>query len=877
MNVYVKQHDRPLEEVLPGACVEVTPSTVFTFVGAGAGEAGKAIDERMSPLGWRATVMHDPERGLIVGDAPSPTTQREAVAFYTALGFAVTPVRKNAKSGYITGWSQPNHRAAAGDFKSDDNVGVINGSGASIGDGWRLYDVDIDANTDAARAVVEALMPPTGWRYGRASKPRSHYSYLVRGEARTRKHTVGGKVAIELRGVTQKGTHTLSVSPGSTHESGETIRFCEPRGAIGRIESAEDFDLHVRIAAAAIAIVTAWPPQGRRHDLRLAFAKVLLGHGLNADCVEDVLRAVMVATDSDEADGAAAVRSTAEAMEAGAPTKGASAIVDALGDERGRAVLDDIARILRGQAADDGKRIVVNMPGPAMVDRAWSAVTAANEPPALFQRGGKIVILPSSANTCLERLYAHQLRLREAGPLQRVPGFREIGTDTFREIVARMVPCVKATRDGVEEGVYPPPEFASLMTSSPALPLPEALGFTPIPFFTADGSLVTAPGLHRATGMFYQPDPGFELPDVPDAPTKADVARALCVVDELVWQFPFAGREGRHPFTDMRADPSSWRRTSAYANMLSFPLTALTRSLFQSVPMFLFDKPASRTGASLLVQCLSYAIQGTWPAESEWPNEESERRKLLTAILITGAPIVFLDDVKNLKSQDLNKILTGKGQRVGRVLGTSEIASPQNLSTFVATGNNPSFPRDMAGRMCRVRLDADMSNPAERGGWDKDLEAWTPANRPRLLGALYTIVRAWFAAGQPQGPHALNGFEAWSRAIGGILANAGIEKFLDNMRDTEGDAVDDDDAAYDDALIVEWVTKHQSNFVTTGEIAKMENVPVVDGKKWDVARLGPWLRVQRNKWRRLPDGREASIERAATGMYRMRVRLPRAS
>lgn len=802
---------------------------------------------------------------------PSPTTLREALDFYLEARLPVTPVKPGAKGGYLIGWSRPGHSAAPSDFRLNDNIGPLNGTEPEPG--LFFHDIDIDADSDAARSIVAQLLPPTGWQYGRTSKPRSHFNYLVSAQLRTRKFVgVDGKTILELRGITQKKTHTLSVAPGSTHKSGEPIRFCEPRGDIGRVTAPDEFESKVQHAAVGIVILQVWPEKGR-HRLRLAFAKVLLESGVAAEAATAILQAVMTATGSDVSDVQPAVADTDASIHRGQPTEGAAAIIEVLGEPTGKAALSAIARILRTHTADDGNSIIVNEPTTEMVDRAWVKLIAANEPPGLFRREDEVVILRYTANTCLEELYSEQLKLTEPVALQSLGGFRAIDPDTFREIVGRMVDCVHAnTRGRQRTKVYPTREFANLMLASPALPLPEPLGFTPIPFFTPDGRLVTTPGLHRETGMFYQPAPGFVLPEIPERPTKMDVAKAVGLLDEMVWQFPFKGREGDHPYQKQR-DRCDWRETAAYANMLAFPLTVLTRSLFHAVPLFLFDKPTTRTGASLLVQCWSYILTGAWPSEAEWDGSESERRKFLTAILITGAPIVFLDEVKDLKSPDLNKILTGKAARVGRVLGKSEIANPRNFSTFVATGNNPTFPKDMAGRMCRVRLDANMVKPSERSEWDKDLMAWVPEHRAELLTALYVLVRAWFADGPPPNKQerVLNGFEPWSYTLGGILTHAGLKEFMANKKDVEADA-EDDETEDVDALLVAWATTFPDTVVTTAKLLEVGSLPVVDGETWGARQLGNWLRVNRDRRRMLSDGREVRVVRES-GESRWRLRV----
>lgn len=783
-----------------------------------------------------------------------PTNQAEALAFYAALHIPVTPVRPSEKKGRLTGWSLNSRGATAAEFRPGDNVGVLNAT--CPGNGWHFHDIDIDTNTNQARQIIEALLPPTGWRYGRISKPRSHANYLVKGVCRTHRYVgVDGKVIIELRGITQKKTHTLSVGPGSTHTSGEVIRFVEPLTDIGRIENPDDLDVAVQHAAIGVIIAAQWPAT-QRHNLRLAFAKLLLEHGIKQERVVQILEVVMTATNSNKDDVAGTVSDTASAIKLGQATAGASVIADILGKD----ILSAIASVLHVQATvDDGTMINISELTTTMVDRAWGYVVGANDPPGLFKRDNDVLILRDSNNTCLNTLYEEQVKLEEPAQLQHVSGFRKIEVETFREIVGRMVPCIEVKQKQTKTKVYPSREFASLMLASPALPLPEPVGFTPVPFFTAEGHLVTTPGLHRPTGMFYQPAPNFALPDIPEKPNIRQLGEAVSRLDSMVWQFPFKGRHGRHPYMDLR-EGCDWRETAAFANMLAFPLTILTRSLFHAVPLFLIDKPTTRTGASLMVQCWCYILTGAWPSEAEWDGNESERRKFLTAILITGAPIIFLDEVKDLKSPDLNKILTGKNARIGRVLGSTEITNPHNFSTFVATGNNPAFPKDMAGRMCRVRLDTSSAKPSDRAGWEKDLMTWVPEHRMELLAALYILVRAWFAVGKPEHgeERVLNGFEPWSHAVGGILFNAGIKAFLENKADVEADAEAEDEDEVEE-LVEAWAAKYLDQVVTLPTLLQLPGLPMRDGSAWNGRLLGSWLRRNRDRRRALSDDHEVYV------------------
>jgi hypothetical protein len=261
------------------------------------------------------------------------------------------------KAGRLEGWSKPGHNASIDQFRPKDNGAVLNGTEPT--NGWFFQDVDLDVKTGAARKIMERLLPPTGWRHGRKGNPRSHATYLVKGEPlRTRKYSGPRGNIIELRGITRKKTHSLSVAPGSTHTSGEVIRFEEPLGNIGRGEDPTTLDRDVSDVAVAIVIAQDWP-ENNRHNLRLAYAKVLIENGVPQARAIAILEAVMEATGSDKSDVASTVQSTAETIKAGLPTARTSTVKEVLGDEIGTQVLQSIAKILRSTLVDFSDGIVM--------------------------------------------------------------------------------------------------------------------------------------------------------------------------------------------------------------------------------------------------------------------------------------------------------------------------------------------------------------------------------------------------------------------------------------------------------------------------------------------------------------------------------------
>ena len=105
-------------------------------------------------------------------------------------------------------------------------------------------------------------------------------------------------------------------------------------------------------------------------------------------------------------------------------------------------------------------------------------------------------------------------------------------------------------------------------------------------------------------------------------------------------------------------------------------------------------------------------------------------------------------------------------------------------SSWLATANNPPLSLEIARRCVRIRIDSRHDRPWLLDGFKHSpLEDWVGEHRPRLIGALLTIVRAWIAAGKKVERTSFGSFDAWARVLGGILKYAEIPGFLGHLED----------------------------------------------------------------------------------------------
>ncbi|HEY1379752.1 MAG TPA: DUF3987 domain-containing protein, partial [Gemmataceae bacterium] len=223
-----------------------------------------------------------------------PADARSAAELYLLRGLAPIPLPPRSKDPGYADWQRLRLTPAALDehFPADEarNVGVLNGAPSG-----NATDVDLDC--PQAVAAAAALLPATGWVFGRASAPRSHWIYLTDQPLNTAQETftdLDGIMLVELR-----GTGGLTVFPPSTHkDTGERIgwhQFADPAAV-----TLADLQTAVRAVAAVALLARHWPAKGTRQIAFLALIGGLLRAGWPQDRVERFIEALASATHDDE-------------------------------------------------------------------------------------------------------------------------------------------------------------------------------------------------------------------------------------------------------------------------------------------------------------------------------------------------------------------------------------------------------------------------------------------------------------------------------------------------------------------------------------------------------------------------------------------------
>lgn len=272
---------------------------------------------------------------------------------------------------------------------------------------------------------------------------------------------------------------------------------------------------------------------------------------------------------------------------------------------------------------------------------------------------------------------------------------------------------------------------------------------TETPILARDGSVLSEPGYNAASGVLYQPGDDDKKYPIPEKPTREQAQAAAKKLLDVVRDFPF----------ENPAHQSAW---------LAAVLTPLARYAFDGpVPLFLVDANIRGAGKGLLVDAVARITHGRDLARMSHTYDDNEVRKRVTAIALSGAPMVLIDNISgSLGSSSLDAAMTATSWN-DRILGKSEESSVPLNAIWFGTGNNIILKGDFARRVCHIRLLSPDERPEDRSDFaHPQLRTHIDSHRPELVAAALTILRAYHLAGRPAQRIAHWGsYEGWSEAI----------------------------------------------------------------------------------------------------------------
>jgi putative DNA primase/helicase len=389
--------------------------------------------------------------------------------------------------------------------------------------------------------------------------------------------------------------------------------------------------------------------------------------------------------------------------------------------------------------------------------------------------------------------------------------------------------------------VDPPTDVITALLTRGDWKFDSVIGITNTPTLRRDGSLLDTPGYDRASKLWYKPVPGFCLPPISDNPTVEDAKAALELLKGLINEFPFVddGVEGVS-------------RSVALAGML----TAVLRGAFRVAPMFLFRKPDAGTGGSYLVEVISVLATGRPAPPLKVSDDKNELQKELSAAACEARPILNLNNITfNVKSSDLAQIVT-EGTMLIRPFGKNDELRLVDCSamTIFINGNNIVVVGELVRRTMTAHLNAKLENPETRKFTHRPVEE-VAAERGKYLAAVFTIARAYAAAGKPEvEAETLNGLEEWSAAIRYPLIWLGLPDPAECLKEARAlDPERGEKGARISALVEVFGAGESGNEFTAGDVLK---------KMQEIGGSGPYGRPEP----RYPDLVEAFAIASGSGV-----------
>ncbi|MEU2077131.1 hypothetical protein [Streptomyces sp. NPDC013489] len=415
------------------------------------------------------------------------------------------------------------------------------------------------------------------------------------------------------------------------------------------------------------------------------------------------------------------------------------------------------------------------------------------------------------------------------------PVVHQLATDNLRAYLADHVTTYTVKRDA--EGVPTEarellmPKSCGTLLGRKDWPLPPLRGIITSPVVRPDGTLVTAPGYDRATGLFLAPRVPVRRLQPTVTTESLDRAKEI-VLGQVLADFP-------------------WVAASDRAHFMAALLTPILRPFFHGpTPMTVITATAPGSGKSLLKDLLAHCYG---VADTAWPENDTELRKSITTQLYTtGSPVVAFDNLPNgyvLRSSVLSALLTGETWG-DRILGATGKVTMRNDRVWVATGNGLRTSADNGRRVMWVRLDPDCPNPDQRDGFTVgDLRPWLRNHASTLVAALVTLVRSWLAAGAPRIRTRKGDYSEWATLIAGLLGYLGVTGFNSDQGDAALDQ--DDELAEWTAFLEMWDEQLGRDPVPVGRVVAglPEHVPRLrDGEAPSSKQLGLWLKSRAGRY-----------------------------
>jgi len=354
---------------------------------------------------------------------------------------------------------------------------------------------------------------------------------------------------------------------------------------------------------------------------------------------------------------------------------------------------------------------------------------------------------------------------------------------------------------------------------------PHVSGIITTPTLRPDGSLLAAPGYDPRSELYLLPS--LQLPPIAVHPTQQDALVGLEKLKHLFREFSFQDKNGK-----------GLERRLNCSVAISALLTALLRGSLPTSPVYLVRASVAGTGKSYLVDVISVVTTGQFCPVITTSKNAEETEKRIGSILLSGIPIVSLDNCIHDLGGELLCQLTERPVIRIRILGRSEMPPCECHTVVFATGNNIVFKGDMVRRGLVCNLEALDERPELRE-FEADALDVVAADRGPYVAAALTIVRAYIAAGSPKVCPSLGSYSAWSDMVRSPLVWLGEPDPVISMEGLRNEDVELADIREFFSLWLEYGLDLDTPYLTASIIE--EAIAAPPANYWGPRELKPFL------------------------------------
>ena len=273
---------------------------------------------------------------------------------------------------------------------------------------------------------------------------------------------------------------------------------------------------------------------------------------------------------------------------------------------------------------------------------------------------------------------------------------------------------------------------------------------------------------------------------------------ALTLLDDLQKEFAWP-----------RQDPMRSRSIALSAQLAVFGDMMLAPA--HQRPVWIYGANREGAGKTLLIRmavCPTFGPAVIGPPPD--PSRSDALTKLLASAALAGSPYLIFDNWGKghvIGNPSLEAFITSSTYS-DRVLGVSKMFTVEKQCLVFISGNGARVSPDMRRRSLVVDLEVVEARSEDREIKKPMGEPEILRDRPKILAALWDIIRVWDARGRPEGSARHASFSVWSKMFGGMLETLGLPNpcvtgkldLDDTLRDMQKLVVEALEQALDDLI-----------------------------------------------------------------------------